>query len=136
MKQYQTDLAALFLQIALGVMFLVHGFTKLLVFTPSGTSQYFESLGFPGFTAYIAIVFEIGGGALLLLGIFTRVIAIIAVIEMLVITFIHYGNGWQFSNTGGGWEYPAFMTITALSLALLGNGRYSVLRHKYPQLAE
>lgn len=136
MRQNQTDLAALFLRIALGVMFLVHGFTKLLVFTPSGTAQYFESLGFPDFIGYIAIVFEIGGGALLLVGILTRVIAILAIIELLIITVIHFNNGWTFSNTGGGWEYPAFMVITAFSLALLGNGRYSVLGQKYSELIE
>lgn len=52
MKQYRIDLASLILRITLGVMFLAHGFTKLVVFTPAGTAQYFESLGFPGFVGY------------------------------------------------------------------------------------
>ncbi|MCO6537255.1 MAG: DoxX family protein [Gilliamella sp.] len=127
MKQYQTDLASLMLRIALGIMFLAHGFTKLIVFTPSGTAQYFQSLGFPWFIGYLAIMFEIGGGLLLLLGILTRIVSLLAVIQMIVITFIHSVNGWSFSNAGGGWEYPAFMALTALSLVLLGSGRFSVL---------
>ncbi len=134
MKQLQTDLALLILRIALGVMFLAHGFTKLLVFTPAGTAHYFESLGFPGFVGYLTILFEIGGGALLLLGILTRLIAILTVIQMIVISFIHSANGWSFSNAGGGFEYPAFMALTALSLALLGNGRFSIVPQKYRQL--
>lgn len=47
-------------------MFLVHRFIKLLVTTPSGTAQYFDYLGFPISVGYIAIIFEIGGGTLLL----------------------------------------------------------------------
>lgn len=130
MKQYQTDLASLILRIALGVMFLAHGSTKLLVFTPAGTAQFFESLGFPGVVGYLTIVFEIGAGTLLLLGILTRIISLFAFIQMVVISFIHSVNGWTFSNTGGGWEYPAFMALTAVSLALLGSGRLSVFRGK------
>lgn len=128
MKQNHTDLAALALRAALGIMFLAHGFTKLLVFTPAGTAAYFESLGFPAIMGYLTILFEIGGGLFLLLGIFTRLIAVLTVLQMIVISFIHSANGWSFSNTGGGWEYPAFMALTALALALLGNGRFSVLK--------
>ncbi|OCG08006.1 hypothetical protein A9G13_07340 [Gilliamella sp. wkB178] len=136
MKQYQTDFASLGLRIALGFMFLAHGLTKLLVFTPSGTAQYFESLGFPGFMGYLTILFEIGGGALLLLGILTRVISSLAVLQMIVISFIHSANGWSFSNTGGGWEYPAFMALTSISLALLGSGRFSVFYLKQRKLTK
>ncbi|RKS87653.1 putative oxidoreductase [Orbus hercynius] len=128
MKEYQIDLAALTLRAALGIMFLAHGFTKLLVFTPAGTAAYFESLGFPAVMAYLTILFEIGGGLLLLLGIFTQLIAMLTVIQMIVISYIHADNGWSFSNTGGGWEYPAFMALTALALVLLGNGRFSILK--------
>lgn len=127
MKQYNIDLASLALRVALGVMFLAHGFTKLLVFTPTGTAAYFESLGFPGVVGYATILFEIGGGLLLLLGIWVRAISFLTVIQMIVITFIHSGNGWSFGNSGGGWEYPAFMALTALALALLGSGRFTVL---------
>jgi len=69
MKQYQYDLAALILRITIGIMFLAHGLTKLLVFTPAGTAQFFASLGLPEFLAYLTIVFEIGGGICLVLGI-------------------------------------------------------------------
>ncbi|WP_392559955.1 DoxX family protein [Orbus mooreae] len=128
MKQYNIDLAALSLRAALGIMFLAHGFTKLFVFTPAGTAAYFESLGFPAFMGYLTILFEIGGGLFLLLGILTQIVAILTVIQMIVITYIHSANGWSFSNTGGGWEYPAFMALTALALVFLGNGRFSVLK--------
>ena len=137
MREYQTDVAAFVLRIALGMMFLAHGFTKLLVLTPEGTAEYFHTLGFPGFFSYIVIIFEIGGGALLLLGILTRAIALIAFFQLAIITIVHWSNGWSFTNPGGGWEYPAFMSLTAFSLALLGTGRFSVLAgKKYPQITQ
>lgn len=127
MTQYRIDLAALVLRIGLGAMYLAHGLTKLLVFTPAGTAGYFESLGLPGIVGYLTILFEIGGGLFLLLGVLTRLIALLAVIQMIVITYIHSPNGWSFANSGGGWEYPAFMALAALALLLLGTGRFSVM---------
>ena len=84
-KNSSVDLATLIIRIAFGVMYLAHGLTKLLVFTPSGTAAYFTSLGFPALLGYLVIVFEIGGGILLLAGFFTRLIALLAVIEMITI---------------------------------------------------
>lgn len=43
--------AALVMRLALGVMFIAQGLTKVFVFTPAG---FFESVGFPGFLAYSA----------------------------------------------------------------------------------
>ena len=127
MKQYQYDLAALILRITIGIMFLAHGLTKLLVFTPAGTAQFFASLGLPEFLAYLTIVFEIGGGICLVLGILVQIISWLTFLQMIVISFIHSSNGWSFGNAGGGWEYPAFMSLTALSLALIGSGKFTVL---------
>ena len=70
--------AALVLRVALGVMFLAHGLTKLLVFTPAGTAGFFQSVGFPGFLAYPVIAFEILGGAMLVLGVYGRYHALTA----------------------------------------------------------
>lgn len=126
MKRYQYDLAVLSLRITIGIMFLTHGLTKLLVFTPEGTANFFESLGLPRFLAYLIIAFEIGGGICLVLGLLVRIISSLTFLQMIVISFIHSSNGWSFSNAGGGWEYPAFMSLTAFSLALLGSGRFTV----------
>ena len=30
----------------------------------------------------------------------------------------HAGNGWVFSNEGGGWEYPLFLIAVSLAVAL------------------
>lgn len=119
--------AALLLRLALGVMFLAHGLTKLLVFTPAGTAQFFASIGFPGFLAYPIIAFEILGGIFLILGIVPRLVAAVATVQLLVASSVHWGNGWQFAApNGGGWEYPVFLALAAAALALLGDGAYAL----------
>ena len=40
--------------------------------------------------------------------------------------WVHSGNGWLFTNEGGGWEYPLFLTVAAFAQALLGDGAYAL----------
>lgn len=114
--------AALILRLALGLMFVAHGALKLFVFTPDGTVGYFASLGLPAIFAYLTIAAELGGGVLLL-GVATRPVAL-ALIPLLIGAGVlgHGGNGWVFSNQGGGWEYPAFLVVAAVVQVLLGDG--------------
>ncbi len=120
------DLAALLLRLSLGIMFLAHGLLKVLVFTMPGTVGFFESVGFPGFLAYLVTFAEIAGGLLLIAGIATRAVAIALVPVLLGATYVHFGAGWVFSNENGGWEYPAFLVVATIVQALLGSGRYAV----------
>jgi putative oxidoreductase len=120
--------AAFVMRLALGIMFLAHGLTKVLVFTPAGTVGFFESIGFPGFLAYPVIAFEVIGGLMLVLGVYARWIAAVAVVQLFVAATVHFGNGWSFANPNGGWEYPIYLSITALVVALLGDGAFSAKR--------
>ena len=125
------DIAAFILRLATGAFSLVHGLIKLFVFTPAGTAGYFQSIGLPGVLGYLTIALEIGGGLALILGIATRYVSL-AMIGVLLgaAIFGHGGNGFTFSNPGGGWEYPVLWAITMLALALLGDGAYSLGRRR------
>jgi putative oxidoreductase len=119
--------AALLLRISLALMFFAHAWLKIAVFTPAGAAKYFESLGLPGFVAYLTMAAEIGGGILLLLGIETRWVALLLVPLIAgTIVLVHGKNGWLFSNKDGGWEYPAFWIVGLIALALLGDGAAAV----------
>ncbi len=123
-----TSFAPLILRLILGAMFLAHGLTKLLVFTPAGTAGFFESVGFPGLLAYPVIAFEIAAGVLLILGVYARWVAAAATLQLLVAVSVHFGNGWSFTNPNGGWEYPVFLALTALALALQADGALTLKR--------
>ncbi len=118
------------LRVALGVMALAHGLLKVFVFTLPGTVGYFESLGLPGFLAYLTIAAEVGGGAALILGVYTRWVSLALVPVLLGAAWVHLGNGWMFSNTGGGWEFPVFWTLALIVQAGLGSGRW-VLSNRF-----
>lgn len=124
--------AGLVLRVILGAMFLAHGLNKLLILTPAGTANLFQTVGFPGFLAYPIIAFEIGSGLMLILGIYARWVAAVAVIQLLVASTVHFGNGWSFSNPKGGWEYPVFLALTACGLSLLGDGAWALKRSINP----
>lgn len=118
-----TGLAALLLRLSLALMFYAHAWLKIKVYTPAGAVKYFESLGVPGYLAYLTMAAEIAGGTLLLLGIYTRWVALLMVPLIAgTIVLVHGKNGWLFSNKDGGWEYPAFWIVGLLALALLGGG--------------
>ncbi|NVO25192.1 DoxX family protein [Donghicola mangrovi] len=121
-----TDIAALILRVASGALFLAHGWMKVTVFTIPGTVGYFESLGLPGFVAYLTIFAELAGGLALILGVGTRLVSLGLIPVLLGATWAHSGNGWTFSNTGGGWEFPLFWAVAQAVIGLLGAGAYSV----------
>jgi len=119
--------AAFILRVSMGILFVIHGGLKLLVFGPAGTVGYFASLGLPAIAAHATIAAEIGGGILLILGLFSRWVALALVPLMLgTIVLVHGDKGFFFSAPGGGWEYPAFWTVTLLVQALLGDGAFAL----------
>ena len=65
-----TDYGIALLRISLGVMFIAHSvLLKYFTFSLAGTAGYFESIGLPGFLAYVVFGMEAVGGILLVLGI-------------------------------------------------------------------
>jgi len=120
------DHAAFALRLSLGTILLAHGLLKLLVFTPSGTAAYFASLGLPEVLAYLTILIEVGGGILLIVGVLSRLVSLVSLPILAGATWAHLGNGWLFSNQGGGWEFPALLVILAAIVACQGAGRYAL----------
>lgn len=121
--------AALMLRISLGILFIAHALLKWFVFTLPGAAGFFGSLGLPGWLAYVTTFAELAGGAALIAGFHARYVAL-ALVPILVgsIVTVHGGNGWQFGNKGGGWEYPAFWTVALFVQFLLGDGALAVSR--------
>lgn len=120
--------AVLLLRWCLGAMFIAHALLKVRVFTIPGTVKYFQSLGLPGWVAYVSIVVEFGGAAALILGVWPRVVALLLVPLIVgTIVSVHGKKGWLFSNPDGGWEYPAFWAAALFAVFLLGDGALVLL---------
>ena len=98
------------------------------VYADCSYAQFFAKIGFAGWLAYPVTFFEIGAGVLLILGVVPRWIAVIATVQLFVAATVHFGNGWGFSNPNGGWEYPIFLSVAAAVLALLGDGKFALVK--------
>ena len=119
------DVALLVLRLALAAVLLYHGLPKLMNF--GATVAGFQSMNVPAptLTAAFAILSEVVGGILILLGIAVDLAGVLVIIDMLGAIFtVHWANGFDF--TKGGWEHPFTVLVMALTLALAGPGDYSV----------
>lgn len=119
---------ALLLRVALGAMFIAHALLKIFVFTIPGTVGFFQSLGYPAAFAYLTIFAELAGGAALIIGIAPRLVALALVPVLVGAMLVHVPNGWLFTAENGGWEYPAFLVVAALTQFLIGDGAAVLLR--------
>lgn len=118
------DWGTALLRVSLGVMFLAHSVVlKLLTYGLPGTAAFFQNVGLPGWLAYLTFACEAVGGALLVLGVQARWVALSLSPFLLGALFaVHLPNGWVFTSTGGGWEYPAYLFVLCVAQALLGDG--------------
>lgn len=121
------DIGIASLRVSLGVVLLFHSaYLKMFVFTLPGTAQYFASLGLPELLAYIVFAIETVAGIMLILGVKTRLFSAMVIPVLLGATWVHSGNGWLFSNQGGGWEYPLILALMAFAQYHLGPGKYTL----------
>jgi putative oxidoreductase len=111
------------LRVALGIIFIAHSVVlKYFTFTLAGTAQYFDSIGLPAALAYVVFALEAIGGVLLVFNIATRWVALALVPVLIGATWAHVGNGWVFSAPNGGWEYPLFLIVISVVVALQAYG--------------
>jgi len=116
-------LGLLLLRIALGVIFLSHGYPKL-VKSSADLQHMFMQHGLPAQFVYVAGVLETFGAGLLILGLFTRPAALLLSIEMGVAI-------WKMHSSGGIlavhlYEFPLALTAACFALAAVGAGVLSV----------
>ncbi len=122
------DVAPLVLRVVLGVIFLLHGYQKLMMGIP-GVTGFLGSLGFPmpGVFAVILIAAELLGGLMLILGLLThwsaKVLAFVALVALLT---VHAKNGFFIS--GGGYEFILLIFAASVSLMVTGAGKWSLDR--------
>ena len=113
---------AFLLRVTLGVILLNHGLMKLTVFGIDGTVGYFASLGLSPMLAYLTMFGEMAAGLGLIGGVLTRLAAALSIPLLAGATWVHAGNGWVFSNAGGGWEFPLLLVMLAVIVTLQGAG--------------
>ena len=120
------DAGLLLVRLALGIVFVMHGWQKATEFGVAGLSGSLASLGipFPGINAAILIATELGGGVAMLAGVFARVAGALLAFAMAVATItVHLPNGFFLPN---GYEFTLTLLLASLAVTAAGAGGYSV----------
>jgi putative oxidoreductase len=119
-------LALLALRLVLGIIMIAHGYPKVFGGGIHGHLQMVGSLGLPPWLGYLSACTEFFGGALIIVGLLTRLVGIAFAIEMFVaIAKVH----WHAGLTGqGGYQFPLAVGIIAFALIFLGAGPISLDR--------
>lgn len=121
------NIGAALLRISMGSLFLAHVGIRLLFITMPVAVSYFVSIGLPGPLAYAVTATEALVGVALILGWQVRVMAAAgAAVLAGAAIFAHFQNGFLFTNTNGGWEYPVFWCAALIAQGLLGAGAWSL----------
>ena len=110
------------LRIVVGLLFLAHGTQKLFHFPPPD-----HRMGMHGLTPLMTVAawLELVGGLLLVLGLFTRLVAFVVAGEMAVAYFMAHAPGSLYPIKNHG-ELAVVLCFVFLYLAVAGGGRLSV----------
>jgi putative oxidoreductase len=136
MSKNAPDVAALVLRLAAGLIFLPHGWSKVAGAGPAAfAADMAANYHIPAFLGYVAAYSELVGGVLLILGLLTRLDALLLAGTMFVAAFIVQLPDALYEVPPGaiklfvalkGIELPLAMFAICLSLVLTGGGRFSL----------
>jgi putative oxidoreductase len=117
----------LIIRVGLGIMFMFHGYPKLLGGTESwtamGNAMKFTGISFyPAVWGLLAAVTETFGGVLILLGLAFRPASILLAVTMIVASIMHLKSG----DGLGGASHAIEAAIVFIGLTFIGPGKYSV----------
>ncbi len=116
---YKPSLGLLLVRVALGLVFLMHGWMK--VHNADMVNGMFTGFGFPTGTAEFITWLEVIGGVALILGIIPRIFAILFGIEMLVAIYVTgISSGYQRH------ELEIVLALLSFGVAFAGSGRWSL----------
>jgi putative oxidoreductase len=120
--------APLVLRVVVGAIFAMHGYQKLTMMGVPGVSGFLTMLGFPmpDVFAVLLIAAELGGGILLILGLWTHWTAkILAFVALVALATVHLSKGFFLP----GYEFILLILAASVSVMITGAGKYS-LDHK------
>jgi putative oxidoreductase len=127
------DIGKLLLRVTLAVLVLFHGVDKI-IHGIAWMQDPIAALGLPSWIAYAVYIGEVIAPVFLLLGLGARIAALVIAINMVMAVVLDAHKLAFTINGGGGWglELEAFYFMSAVTLILLGPGRFRLLANVKP----
>lgn len=132
----KNDWTGFILRLTVGAIIFPHGAQKMLGWFGgygfTGTIKYFtDTVHLPWIIGFLVIIIEFFGSLFLLMGIASRIWAILLIFLMVGIIFSsHIDHGffinWSGNNKGEGYEYHLLVIGLSIAILLNGSGKYSV----------
>jgi len=131
------DRIAMLARLALGIVMFPHGAQKLLGWYGGpgidGALGFYSGLGIPGFLGWVAILAEFFGGIALIIGVLSRLAALVIATDLLVaVITINWRFGffmnWNGQLQGEGFEFHVLAVTLALIVIIRGGGALSLDR--------
>jgi putative oxidoreductase len=121
------DLGKLVLRVALAALILFHGVAKLIGGVDPIIGMVAKA-GMPPALGYLVFIGEVVAPVLILVGLWSRLAACIVAINMIVAVWLAHTTQFFTLAKSGGWalELQGLYFFTAIAVALLGAGRYSI----------
>ncbi|MFJ7952885.1 DoxX family protein [Lysinibacillus sp. NPDC096418] len=120
------NIGSTILRVVLGLIFAAHGLQKFQGGI-SNIAGYFDSIGIPGFMAYLVAIIELIGGIAIILGFATRLVGALLTIVMVVAIFTaKLSVGFIGADGLAGYEFDLALGAIALYFALSGASDYSL----------
>jgi len=124
--QLKNEVGVLVLRIILGVIFFIHGLVKFQGGIEN-IAGWFDSIGIPGFMAYVVASIEVIGGIALIIGLGTRIVSALFVFLMLgAIIKVKLAAGFLGNGEMAGYELELAYLAMALFLAINGSKQFSM----------
>lgn len=121
-KAINFDLGLLLIRLALAVVFIQSGISKLS--NIDGTTSFFAGLGLGAFFVYLVALVETLGGLALLLGTWTKYAGILLTIDMLFAIILVKG---ALGFTGAGYRLELVLLLSTLAIVFSGAGKYALM---------
>ena len=119
-KLKNPDLGLLLIRVGLALVFIIHGWGKWQ--NLDGTVGFFGGLGLAAFFAYLVATVEVLAGLAMLLGVWVDWAGLLlAAVMFTAIYLVKFDMGFV-----GGYEFDLMLLLSALGVAMMGSGAYTI----------
>lgn len=122
----KNELGSLILRVMFGLTFFIHGLVKFQGGI-SNLAGFFESLGIPGFMAYVVAIIELVGGVAIIFGLGIRVVSILLALIMVGAIFtVKLSAGFLGNGQSAGYELDLLLLAISMYFIFANKSKYSL----------